>query len=147
LISGEEGSTATEQCSSEASGEPSVVELEPDKLSQELFEADEDLTQTYEQDSPRADEEPALLNQNSSVNNRDSNLHEVEKDGGSSGRDSTEDETLSEGSEEAGGLQLSSGTNSLAPEARGSGATTSDLISPSIEVISPRCEFEKSCFS
>jgi hypothetical protein len=116
-------------------------ELEPpDTVGQDLFEADEDLTQT--------------LNQNSSENNGDStevgggnNCHEVEKDGGSSGRDSTEDETLSEGSEEAGGLELSSGTNSLAPEARGSGATTSDLISPSIEVISPRCEFKESCFN
>jgi hypothetical protein len=77
------------------------------------------------------------------------NVHDLgSKDGaGSYGRDSTEDETLSEGSDEAVGgmMQLSSsGTNSLAPEARGdSGASTSDLISPSIEVISPRCDLKK----
>ena len=80
------------------------------------------------------------------------NTAEVGKDSATtSGRDSTEDETLSEGSEEEGGgevdgTRLYSGvTSSLGPEqgtrdSSGGGSSSSDLISPSIEVISPRSD-------
>lgn len=107
--------------------------LDPEQIRQETSQESLKASQTSgEQTSSESDaDSPASNAGNASCSGRQT-------------MDSTEDETLSDGSEDAaanGRRQLSSGCSSSLgqPAAReDSGASSADLISPSIEVISPR---------